>query len=289
MSNIEWGISVFIPLLIVWVVGLKKDKKIYLQTQLIKWRFKDVLVVLFLLSCLSFELSFAALVVKIPIIWETFYFLSLGVIYLFIIRKYSLEIDDLGFKKKDLTENLNVGLRISSVWTIVFLFLRLLIEKPPNNILFDQKVTIFLYLFSSILIGPFVEELFFRGIIYPAFKTKMREDIAIFWSSLVFAAYHGIYQQLLGTMILGILNANVYERTKSLPLCILIHSIINATSCFVILIYFYHSKGLINSYKTPMLWVILVAGIFFIVLQSIASRNKKLLNKDKYFKKYFCI
>jgi len=89
------------------------------------------------------------------------------------------------------------------------------------------------------LIAPAVEELMFRGIIFPALRARTSFVLAAATSSLLFGALHGNWVSFLPIASLGILLAYLYEITGSLYASILVHGIHN--SLMVLLMFFYRA------------------------------------------------
>lgn len=79
----------------------------------------------------------------------------------------------------------------------------------------------------GILLGPLAEELFFRGLLFPALKRRL----SVFWSVIItaalFSSLHLNWAGWLPIFGLGILLAYSYERTGSLLVPIFIHVIHN--------------------------------------------------------------
>ncbi|MHC4249705.1 MAG: lysostaphin resistance A-like protein [Planctomycetota bacterium] len=83
------------------------------------------------------------------------------------------------------------------------------------------------WLVSALVVAPLVEEFVFRGVLYPALRTRTGRAAAIFLSAAVFAAAHLLWSwklfvpwtQFLG----GIVFAWAYERTRSLVFPALFH------------------------------------------------------------------
>ncbi len=84
------------------------------------------------------------------------------------------------------------------------------------------------------LVVPLGEELLFRGVGYGAFR-RYGPVIATIVSSLVFALAHGINVVFLAVLVLAVLNAVLYERTRSIWPCFVTHASFNLCS-FVILL-----------------------------------------------------
>lgn len=100
--------------------------------------------------------------------------------------------------------------------------------------------TLFFNLFSGGLvsfiaagvIGPFLEEVLFRGLILRGFLARYNTKRAIVLSSLLFAVFHLNIYQLLPAFILGIFLSWVFIKLNSLWPCIFFHAFYN--SIFVV-------------------------------------------------------
>ena len=99
---------------------------------------------------------------------------------------------------------------------IMKLFLK---EKSPLLLLYST-------LFATVL-GPILEEIFFRGFMYSAIKKKTGIIGAILLSSFLFSILHTNVIGFLPIMVLGILLAILYEKTGSLIPSIMVHMIHN--------------------------------------------------------------
>lgn len=83
---------------------------------------------------------------------------------------------------------------------------------------------------SVVLIAPVVEEVVFRGYIYPAAKRFTDRSFAALFSSLLFAAVHFNINALVPLFFLALLLTLAYELTGSLWAPISIHALFNATT-----------------------------------------------------------
>ena len=81
---------------------------------------------------------------------------------------------------------------------------------------------------AAAVAGPLVEEIFFRGFLYPAFKNRLGAGGAIFLSAALFSALHFNLSGWIPIMGLGILLAWSYEKTGKLMVPVLIHCFHNA-------------------------------------------------------------
>jgi membrane protease YdiL (CAAX protease family) len=84
------------------------------------------------------------------------------------------------------------------------------------------------------LVVPLGEELLFRGVAYGSMR-RYGAVVATIVSSLVFAIAHGFNVVFLAVLVLAVLNAVLYERTRSIWPCFVTHASFNLCS-FVILL-----------------------------------------------------
>ena len=80
-----------------------------------------------------------------------------------------------------------------------------------------------------IAIAPIVEEFFFRGFLYQALRGRLGVAMGAVTSGVIFGAIHLEAPAQMGVLaILGVILALLFERTKSLWPCILLHAVNNA-------------------------------------------------------------
>src|SRR5688572_26644551 len=89
---------------------------------------------------------------------------------------------------------------------------------------------------AAILLAPLVEELLFRGIMYPYLKQRLRPIWAVLITSMVFAAIHVNVMIFIPLVFLGMVLTWLYERTDSLLAPIATHMVFNASN-FLMLVY----------------------------------------------------
>ncbi|MSU43014.1 MAG: CPBP family intramembrane metalloprotease [Pedosphaera sp.] len=91
------------------------------------------------------------------------------------------------------------------------------------------------YTLLAILRAPVVEEVLFRGLLYPAAKNRVGATAALWLTSCLFAACHG---SLLAAAPLAIFSAMLtwqYEKTGNLISPILTHSVFNLINVLIML------------------------------------------------------
>lgn len=80
----------------------------------------------------------------------------------------------------------------------------------------------------SIVIAPLVEECVFRGLIYPTVKQLGYPKIALWGTSLLFAASHANLLAFIPLTVLALMLTWIYERTDNLIAPVLTHATFNA-------------------------------------------------------------
>lgn len=84
-----------------------------------------------------------------------------------------------------------------------------------------------LMLVSVVVLAPVFEELYFRGLLYPALRRRMGPRMAIFINGLVFGALHFEPLFLISLVLVGVVLAYEYEKTDSLFAPMLTHAAYN--------------------------------------------------------------
>jgi uncharacterized protein len=169
----------------------------------------------------------------------------------FILVKYKERISSLGIIFTDFYKNILSGITayvfilpiLIAVLILSILFLDKIGYKAPPQPVFDMffeekrsNVILFLTIFVSVL-GPVIEEIFFRGFLYSAVKKRFGILIGVLLSAALFSALHANIVGFLPIMILGVLMAFLYEATGSLVTSISVHILHNSIIvCFVFFI-----------------------------------------------------
>jgi uncharacterized protein len=92
-----------------------------------------------------------------------------------------------------------------------------------------------MFLFGTAIVAPIVEELFFRGMLYPLLRRHFPTWLAIVANAAIFAALHFIPILLPMLFVMGLLLAFVRARTESIIPSIIIHALNNTV--FVLGVY----------------------------------------------------
>jgi membrane protease YdiL (CAAX protease family) len=149
-------------------------------------------------------------------------------------------------------------IKISSVFMIIlFTFLAMPLTTVINavSMLFVDNTVVaisgdileipfFVMLLIIGVIGPFSEELVFRGIVYQGYKRSGTALQALLLSSCLFALMHMNFNQAAYAVVIGMILVVLVEATGSLWSSILFHVIFNSQQ--VCIMYLYDSFGLSN-------------------------------------------
>ena len=116
----------------------------------------------------------------------------------------------------------------------------LLVSPPkddlPQELGADESTTLAVVTgIFVIAVAPLVEEFFFRGFLYQAFRNRIGVWAAAGASGLIFGAIHFKPEFLVPLAGLGILLAWLFEKTGSLWPCIAVHAV-NNTLAFAVLL-----------------------------------------------------
>ena len=97
-------------------------------------------------------------------------------------------------------------------------------------------IALFIRIILSCIIGPFIEELLYRGLLYKFLSKKFNIIISAVLTTIVFSISHFSIIQALFALLIGIILIIFYIKEKNLTVTFLIHSGCNIGSLFVVLI-----------------------------------------------------
>jgi membrane protease YdiL (CAAX protease family) len=92
------------------------------------------------------------------------------------------------------------------------------------------------FLFLACVAAPVAEELVFRGLLYPALKTRWGRPAAVVLSSVLFGAIHLHWASFLSLAVLGAVLALVFDATGRLGRAIALHAVFNTVTCALLLV-----------------------------------------------------
>ncbi len=175
------------------------------------------------------------------------YFILFLLIWYFAVVRRKAGWQALGFRSFNFFSGLGLVIAwfiiaklIGGVYTIIIQ--RFGISPPEDTVrripeIFGKgTVGFILAVIVVVVVAPIVEELFFRGFIYPAFRQRIGVVGAIILSSFLFALAHASLFLIIPIMALGVALTYLYEATGSLGPPVMLHALNNLLS--VILIYY---------------------------------------------------
>jgi hypothetical protein len=107
-------------------------------------------------------------------------------------------------------------------------------KSLPMDKFFNDAESAYLMAFFGILVAPVLEELFFRGMLYPTLRRGFGMVTALLLTAAAFAAIHGsqlgyAWGPLLSIFVVGLALTLIRERTGSVAAGVLTHSGYNFT------------------------------------------------------------
>ncbi len=153
-----------------------------------------------------------------------------AIFIMILVMRRGHKLRDLGLAAKDLFKNIGRGL-LAYIAAFPALLLTLLVlafaakaisyEPVPQNVvqIYLKSSSDPYLLFFTLFVagaGPILEEIFFRGFTYKAFRQKLGVVPAMAVSSLIFALFHLNLAAFIPVFLLGMLLCYLYEVTGSL-------------------------------------------------------------------------
>jgi len=220
----------------------------------VAWGILDVARAVVTVVFLGYALSAAAAVISkafhfnidtnLRMIFGTFFIdiIAGAVILYFALVKYKERLSSLGIGLSGFYKNAIAGI-MAYVFIFPILIVALIVsmlllnaigyKQPPQpvfDIFIEEKrnsMILFLAIFVAVL-GPIIEEIFFRGFLYSALKKHVGIFAGVAISGALFSALHANLAGFLPIMILGVLMAFLYETTGSLITSISVHILHNS-------------------------------------------------------------
>jgi len=90
-------------------------------------------------------------------------------------------------------------------------------------------------LFTAVVLAPLAEELLFRGLLFPLFIRWLNVPLAVFLTSLLFAALHFHAASFMTLFLISIAFSLAYWRTGSLWVPVGMHALFNAVNAALLL------------------------------------------------------
>lgn len=135
------------------------------------------------------------------------------------------------YKKYNKLEMLNVfkviviGICISLIYNILLIIFFCGYSIP--------SIPLYVQIISSGIIGPILEEVLFRGIVYNKLKEFNSTKKAMIISTIIFVFFHTRFIDSLYTLLIGYLFTYIYEKTNNLKYPLIMH--MSANTIIIIL------------------------------------------------------
>ena len=169
------------------------------------------------------------------------------VFFFFILRRHRLSLINFGFRPLPIFKTLAyviLGFMVTFVmWIIVAPII--LIYLPEINLeqsqeIFKPDMTILaqiLLVFYAVILGPFIEEVVFRGIILTAVSNRWGFIVGIVLSTLIWSLLHFQINIIIFTSLFGIVLSYIYLKSQSLWPSFLTHVFKNLIAVIAIYIF----------------------------------------------------
>lgn len=125
-----------------------------------------------------------------------------------------------------------LGVILSLIYNVFAYYLNFALKTS----LFDNSNNIAITLLSTGILGPIIEELMFRGIIYNELKSKYSNMKSILITTIFFAIIHINIIQILYALIIGFILIFVYEKYNNIKAPIILHMASNITTTLFLLL-----------------------------------------------------
>lgn len=141
---------------------------------------------------------------------------------IYIIKKHRIKVN-----KYNLIDNYpKIYLFISIPLFLNSLMLLINNQKIPT-------INIYIALFGSVIIGPILEELIFRYLIYNNLNKFNNKNTSIILSSLIFALVHNGFINIVYAFIIGTILTIIYSKNKNIKEVIILHMVANLMSLLI--------------------------------------------------------
>ena len=141
---------------------------------------------------------------------------------IYIIKKHRIKVN-----KYNLIDNYpKIYLFISIPLFLNSLILLINNQKIPT-------INIYIALFGSVIIGPILEELIFRYLIYNNLNKFNKKNTSIILSSIIFALVHNGFINIVYAFIIGTILTIIYSKNKNIKEVIILHMVANLMNLLI--------------------------------------------------------
>lgn len=130
------------------------------------------------------------------------------------------------------------------------------------NILTDNVIFFGSDLLFSVILGPIVEEILFRGILFNRIHRKFSLITAILLSSLLFATFHS-YPAIISSFLFGITMCITYVLTDNILMPISLHMTNNLISMLVS--YIPNIESIFTCFEVIIIYILTIISLVYIL------------------------
>ena len=162
-------------------------------------------------------------------------FIVFGIVFLILIKPYKKNKINTDINIKTIILIILSGISISIFYNTLVYFINSVIHITDDYIISD--IPLFTLILTTGIMGPILEELLFRGIIYNRLKIYLSHKKSVIITSILFSIMHlPNIINVIYTFFLSFILIYLYDKYKSLKISILFHIIINITVLFLVYI-----------------------------------------------------
>ena len=154
------------------------------------------------------------------------------ILFLILYKPYKKYIINSNITYKTIILVILSGILVATFYNNFIYLLNSVIHITDNYNISD--IPLITLIITTGLLGPILEELLFRGIVYNRVKLYSKYPIII--TSVLFALFHFNIVDIIYTFFISIILIYLYEKYNTLKISIIFHMIINITSIFITLI-----------------------------------------------------
>ena len=151
-----------------------------------------------------------------------------------------------------------LGITISLIYNIILFYLNNKFNFTNNFEI--SNIPLIIQIISSGILGPILEELVFRGIVYNKLKTFNKPKTSMILTSIIFALFHSDIVNVIYAFIVSFVLIYLYEKYKSLKAPILMHIFLNTTIILML-------NLIIKNFIVFNLYLLIVSIIILLVLK----------------------
>jgi uncharacterized protein len=163
--------------------------------------------------------------------------------WLFSVRKYRCRWEALGFKKFDIKKVLLLATAVTALGLAISIGYEVLMQElgwgtsDDTYLLFNANgIGIAFFAIIAAVVAPLAEETFFRGFAFQGLKKRYGSGWGIFLSALLFSLAHMSPSGLVPIFILGLMLAWLFNKTRSIWPCIIVHAAYNSIALIFMII-----------------------------------------------------